>query len=200
MGRDEIGGRGEREPLVPRRARVALGAGALTLAALVGLTRLGGAPLTDPPLTPRPSPAGGPLLLPAPVSLDWVRVASVCAVETAGARRLTVRFVLVNASSRPLTIESVRPVQLLGGLRSSGTWIGGGDCHRLAPQVAAGPVPPGATRLVMLRFRLPRECPGPVMVAARARLSRDSVAQSAHLPSLVMLDASDFASCLVRDR
>ena len=41
MSRDEIGGRGDREPFLPRGARVALVVGALALGASVGVLRLG---------------------------------------------------------------------------------------------------------------------------------------------------------------
>lgn len=192
MSRDEIGGRGDREPLMPRRARVALGAGVLVVAALVALSRLGGAGGPGPPPTPSPTASS-----PAPAS-DWVRVTSVCPVETDHLRRLTVRFVLTNLSLQPVTIESVRPVLLAGGLRLHSTWVGGGDCHRLAPQVAAGPVPAGGHRLALMSFRIPPECPGPLSVAARAWLRRDGVARSAELPTLVVLSGATFASCLDR--
>jgi hypothetical protein len=66
MGRDEIGGRGDREPFVPRRARLALALGALTVAAAVGMQGLDGpspepappAPRADAPVTPRASATG----------------------------------------------------------------------------------------------------------------------------------------------
>jgi hypothetical protein len=56
MDRDEIGGRGDREPLLPRRLRIALLAGVLAVAAAVGLPRLTEAGQPDR-ATPSPRPA-----------------------------------------------------------------------------------------------------------------------------------------------
>lgn len=195
MTGDEIGGRADREPLLPRGARVALAAVVVVLAGLLGLAQLRGAPEPGPAPSHRPTPAGLAGSERALAASDWVDVASVCPVETDRRTRLTVRFVLVNASSRPVTIESVHPVLPLGGLRTSGAWVGGGDCHRLAPQVRGGPVPPGGQRLAMLSFRLPRECPAAVLVAARARLVRGGVDEVVDLAPLALLAADDFDAC-----
>lgn len=186
MRPDEIGGREDLEPLLPRGGQVALVLGALVLAALAVASQLGGAPDQQPSPAPTPAPRRHDPVPPSvPTARDWVAVSSVCPVETDHRRRLTVRFVLVNASQRPVTVQSVRPRLPLGGLRPRGTWVGGGDCHRLAPQVPGGPVPPGGQRLVMMSFRLPRECPGPLSVHARTRLGRDGTTQTADLSLLV---------------
>jgi hypothetical protein len=158
--------------------------GALVLAAVAVGSQLAGAPDPKPRPAPPPTSRHDPVPPTVPTARDWVAVASVCPVETDGRRRVTVRFVLVNELSQPVTIESVRPLLPQGGLRPRGTWVGGGDCHRLAPQVPGGPVPPGASRLVMMSFGLPRECPGPLAVHARARLSREGATRAADLSLL----------------
>jgi hypothetical protein len=59
-GRDEIGGRGDRDPFLPRGVRLALTAGALVVAASLGVLRLADPPATDPPARPAATPTRSP--------------------------------------------------------------------------------------------------------------------------------------------
>jgi hypothetical protein len=67
MNRDEIGGRGDREPFASRRVLIALGLSGVAALLLVGVPRLSGAPAPDPirptaspPATAPPTPNDAP--------------------------------------------------------------------------------------------------------------------------------------------
>ena len=63
--RDEIGGRDDRDPFLPRGVQVALAVGALVVAAGVGVVRTSDRPASDPPARP----AAGPTRSPAPTAV-----------------------------------------------------------------------------------------------------------------------------------
>jgi len=65
-GLDEIGGRGDRDPFLPRRVRVALAVGALAVAVALGAVRVADRPEAAAPAADRP--AASPTRSPAPAA------------------------------------------------------------------------------------------------------------------------------------
>lgn len=166
MSPDEISGRDDHAPLASRRA-VALLVLALAVGGLAGAAALMDDPAPEPvpaPSRSAPTPSGTT----GSAAGTALAVDALCPVETDGRTRLTVRFLLLNRSDSPVRVLRVEPVLPRGRLQPAGTSVVPGDCHRWSP--GGGPddrIPPGGTRMVLLRFRLPEGCPGPVLVQAR---------------------------------
>lgn len=200
MAPDELGGRGDREPLLGRRTTIAvavLAASAVGLA-VAGEVSSGGPGSAD--ATPTPTATAQPRAVqepPAVVSTGWVANDVVCPVQTDGRRLLIVRFILANRSGRELVVTSVEPVLPLGGLSPRSTSTIAGDCHRWVPtDTGSDSLPVDGQRVVSMLFRLPQECPHPLPVRARVTVRAQSgSSRTVELPVLADLGGVPLDAC-----
>lgn len=200
MAPDELGGRGDREPLLGRRTTVAV---AVLAAVAVGVAVAGevsgGGPgpadaAPTPTATEQPRAVQEP---PAVLSTGWVANDVVCPVQTDGRRLLIVRFILANRSGRKLVVTSVEPVLPLGGLSPRSTSTIAGDCHRWVPtDTGSDSLPVDGQRVVSMLFRLPRKCPHALPVRARVTVRAETGSiRTVELPVLADLGGVPFAAC-----
>ena len=199
MAPDELGGRGDREPLLGRRTTIAA---AVLTAVAVGMAAgevSGGGP-GSADATPAPTATEQPRAVQEPPAVvaatGWVVNDVVCPVQTDGRRLLIVRFILANRSGRQLVVTSVEPVLPLGGLSPRSTSTIAGDCHRWVPtDTGSDSLPVDGQRVVSMLFRLPQECPHPLPVRARVTVRAESSSRTVELPVLSDLGGVPFAAC-----
>jgi hypothetical protein len=152
-------------------------AGVAAAAVAVPALRAGGEP--PRPVPPAPAPVAQPVA-PSPLpQVPALQVAEVCPVVT-GTGTLEVRFLLINASAGPVTLEAVRPLAP-DLLRAAGEpVISRGGCSGALPATPRKTLLPRETRLVTFRFARTGACAeqAPVDAAVRERTADDRVLDS----------------------
>lgn len=125
-------------------------------------------------------------------NLDLGRI---CPAVTDGRTTLAVSFTLVNVSHISVTVMDVEPVLPIGGLRPRGANTAGGTCEDPGMEAPGGLLHPGATQLITMRFRLPKECPQPFPVQARVRLRVNQMVGTTTVAVYSDLGSVDFDRC-----
>jgi hypothetical protein len=119
----------------------------------------------------------------------------ICPAVTDGSSTLAVSFTLVNISTRDVTLLDVEPVLPIGGLKPHGPNTAGGTCEHPLKETPGGLLGPGATQLITMHFRLPKECPQPFPVQAQIKLRANQMVGMTTVGVYSDLGSIDFDTC-----
>lgn len=187
QGRDELSqGTEHRSKVSPRWVSVAVVA-LFVVASAVTVLQDHGNPRAHatPPVTPTTGPTRAlPSLDPA---LAITSSQDVC-TKTDHRRTLTVSFGLVNLSSEPVVVRSVKPVLPLGGLRLTHQSIGLASCRQVFGASQSRVLTAGGSLVVLFTFELPKACPKPLPVEAEVTVSRRDGSRGIGEPVPVLSD------------
>ena len=164
------------------------------------LFRIDAEPVVEPsPSTALALPSSGPNQgsnLTASFSPDrQLGLGRICPAVTDGRKTLAVSFNLVNISHSEVTLMDVKPRLPMGGLRPIAPNTAGGTCEHPDKKAPGGLLFPGDTKLITMRFRLPKGCPQPYPVQARIDLWVNQMVGTTTVPVYNDLGSVVFDSC-----
>jgi hypothetical protein len=192
----EPGSRPGAGPRLSGRGR--LGLILVVVAALAGaFVLLGRTPAADEAPTPVPSTA--PAFLkppPGPGQRQYLAVTAICGVATDRRTTMAITFEVSNVSRYDVTIDAVRSVLPLPGLRPQPA-TAGGSCPKPGRQPVAGPIRAGRLRYFTLHFGLPKTCPAPNPVFVRITFHAAGFAESNYSILEPDLAVPEFDACPV---
>lgn len=170
---------------------------ALSLLCVVGGFVLLGRPGTPEP-GPAPSASPAPVVVrpPGPGQRQYLGVSTICGVVTDHRTRMAITFAVSNVSRYDVSIDAVRPVLPLRGLRPQPA-TGGGDCSAPGRQPVPGPIRAGQIRYFTLHFALPKTCPAPYPVFVRITFRAGGFTETSYSILENDLAVPDFAACPV---
>jgi hypothetical protein len=171
---------------------------ALGLAGLIGaFVLLGRTGTADQPPTPVVSSA--PAILqppPGPGQRQYLGVTAICGIATDHRTRLSVTFEVSNVSRYDVSIDTMRSVLPLDGLRPQPV-TSGGNCAKPGRAAVPGLLGAGRTRYFTAHFALPKTCPAPYPVFVRINFRAGGFSETSFSILENDLAVPDFDACPV---